>query len=852
MHMPLTWKFSCSILLGRGRENMEYRQEIIHFSQKIPGKIFLHKIGSVSRHWHSSLELLYVCEGQVQIVVGDTRHTLEPDDLILINSLAVHELYSEGASMVAVQIDLSALEQFEEYRSCYFDCCSEGRSGDPRFDFIKHLVARMIKENTPKENSLLTLALFSLLINELVSNFQTKIPESIEIRQKSIQQMNAVVKYVREHYAENLSLGQLAREFHFSEAHLSRFFRQQSGVTFSQYYADIRLDHAVSELLTTRSSIADIAVGNGFSDSRAFVSAFKKRYGMLPSDYRGQRGTFIPDLKTKNEVNYLNVSTSSVLSKLARYLNADVMREFNFDPGQKVISTKTHTVSAVENGKKLRHTWRTLCTVGSTLDLLDERVRDMLRRMQREMPYRYIKFHGLLSDDLLLYSEDDEGKPQLSFVYFDRVMDFLQELRLKPLMQFCFMPAALASDPHKVQFFTKQNTSLPKSMENWRFLIRHVTEHCIRRYGLEEVKTWLFSVWNEPDTTEEMFGFRNPEDFFTLYRETCRTVKEICPEFRFGTPGMLLLPDDPIGWYRAFFGYCADNACVPDFVNLHYYNDEIELTEAGLAQSKQLISKLSLDPDAFHHYLDQVYATFSAYHLTGKPLYMTEWNLTVSHRNLINDTCFKSCYLVKTILENYDRLQSFGYWFLTDLAREQQLPSQLFHGGLGLFTANGIPKAHYNALLLLAGLEDVCLGAGKGWFVTANADRSCFSILFYHYEHYNEIFSSGEMFDMTDTHRYTPFSDHDLQEVSLRIRDLPNGRYRVTESYVNQAAGSSFDAWVRLGAPEKLTPYDVEYLKASSFPGRKISETDVSEQVLYYNQILEPLEVRLVQIRPFT
>ena len=43
-----------------------------------------------------------------------------------------------------------------------------------------------------------------------------------------------------------------------------------------------------------------------------------------------------------------------------------------------------------------------------------------------------------------------------------------------------------------------------------------------------------------------MFGFRNPEDFFTLYQETCRTVKEICPEFRFGTPGMLLLPDDPM------------------------------------------------------------------------------------------------------------------------------------------------------------------------------------------------------------------------------------------------------------------------------------------------------------------
>lgn len=827
---------------------MEYRQEIIHFSQRVPGKIFLHRLGSVSRHWHNSLELLYVCEGQVRLVVNDVSHCLEQDDLILINSLAVHELYSEDTTMVAVQIDLSALEQFEDYKTCYFDCCSEGNSGDPRFDFLKHLIARLIKANTPKENPLLSLALFSLLVNELESGFHAKAPEATEVRQRVIRQMSGIVKYVHEHYAENLSLGQVAEQFHFSEAHLSRLFRQQTGVTFSQYYADIRIDHAVKELLTSRASIAEIAVGSGFSDARAFVAAFKKRYGVLPSDYRSRHGAFVPDIKSKNEVNYLSASSSTVLNSLARYLNADVIREYVPSQEKAMVSAKPCVISAAESGKKLRHTWRTLCTVGSTLDLLDERVREMLRRMQREMPFRYIKFHGLLSDDLMLYSEDAAGRPSLSFVYFDRVMDFLAELKLKPLMQFCFMPSALASDPEKVQFFSRQNTSLPNSMENWRFLIRGVTEHCIRRYGLDEVKSWLFSVWNEPDTTEEMFGFRDEQAFFALYRETRQAVKSVCGELRFGTPGMLMLPDDPLGWYSSFFDYCAQNACEPDFVNLHYYDDDIELVESGANNVNKLISKLSSDPDSFSRYLDQVYARFPAYHLAGKPLYMTEWNLTVSHRNLINDTCFKSCYLVKNILENYDRLQSFGYWFLTDLARELQLPEQIYHGGLGLFTVNGIPKAHYNAFLLLTGLEDICLSAGKGWFATANREGSRFAIIFYHYEHYNEIFSSGEPFDMTGTNRYTPFSDFSRQEVSLQLRDLPNGQYHVTETFVNRESGSSFDKWVELGAPEELTPYDVEYLKAASFPGRKHSEHTVTEHTLSYKQVLEPLEVRLVQI----
>ena len=185
---------------------------------------------------------------------------------------------------------------------------------------------------------------------------------------------------------------------------------------------------------------------------------------------------------------------------------------------------------------------------------------------------------------------------------------------------------------------------------------------------------------------------------------------------------------------------------------------------------------------------------------------------------------------------------------LTDLARELQLPGQVYHGGLGLFTANGIPKAHYNAFLLLAGLEDVCLGTGKGWFVTANRERSRFAVIFFHYEHYNGIFSAGESFDMTSTNRYTPFPDLSRQEVSLQLRDLPNGPYRITETFVNRASGSSFDKWVELGAPEDLTPCDVDYLQAASFPGRRHSEYMVTEQMLFYKQVLEPLEVRLVQI----
>lgn len=83
------------------------------------------------------------------------------------------------------------------------------------------------------------------------------------------------------------------------------------------------------------------------------------------------------------------------------------------------------------------------------------------------------------------------------------------------------------------------------------------------------------------------------------------------------------------------------------------------------------------------------------------PIYISEWNNTPSHQDYLNDTCYKSCYIAKNILENYDRLDGLAYWTLTDLMTEHSQTSNLFFGGLGLFTTNGIPKASYNSLLLL-------------------------------------------------------------------------------------------------------------------------------------------------------
>ena len=87
---------------------------------------------------------------------------------------------------------------------------------------------------------------------------------------------------------------------------------------------------------------------------------------------------------------------------------------------------------------------------------------------------------------------------------------------------------------------------------------------------------------------------------------------------------------------------------------------------------------------------------------------------------------------MKNLLENYDRLQSFGYWCLTDFIEELQLPNELYHGGLGMFTYNGIPKAHYNTFKFLTHLGKELLAKGNGYFVTRDGHKLV--IILYNYE----------------------------------------------------------------------------------------------------------------------
>ncbi len=831
---------------------MNEQYEIIRFDSDIPLKFRCIYLENMPSHWHREIELILILSGSVEITHEGKTSSLDEDDLLVINRNTVHMLNSQkGCTLVSLQINTSDFSGING-KTEYFSCDSSKDNNKGRYYTLKRMIAELVKNNSNEnaDNHYYNLSMLYAIYGELYKSFRVE-SAGRPSTQKYLSRLTSIIKYIDEHYKDGITLQDLADEQHLTVPYLSSFIEKYMGISFLNYYNEVRLDHATSDLLSTDRTIEDIAYTNGFPDPRSFTNLFKRRFGTLPSIYRKERK--VPPRSGNNELynesdqKEHGFSRESNLALLAKYLSAPAPQnspESQHRSYDKVVVRENISTANVK--KNLEHTFKTFTSVGRAKEILFADVQNMLTELQRDVGYEFIKFHGLLSDDMLVYEEDENGDPRYSFVYVDKVLDFLISIGLKPLLELSFMPSALADENSRSVYSSPFYIGMPKDMKKWTGLIEALTNHLIDRYGMRTVRTWLFCVWNEPDTSTSLFGFENDEDFYRLYLETYSTVKNINKAFRFGSPSLIVTYNTNRIWLTRFINWCKENSCVPDFMNVHFYDNDF--SDDSLHQHRPAHpahSRLNMDPNSFKKCITDIKKLFSELEINELPVYLTEWNLTVSHRNLLNDTCFKSCYLAKNLLENYDDLDSFGYWVLTDMIEETQPSKEEFHGGLGLFTYDGIKKPHYYAFEFINRMGNRLIDSGTGYFITKSHGR--IQIILYNYEHFNHLFAAGETYDMTFTERYTPFSKLGHMRVSLGLTDINARKCHIAEHVVNQKHGSAFDEWVRIGAP-KLDKTLLDYLHRVSIPKMETYEKKIEDGRITIEAFLDPLEVRLIEI----
>ena len=818
---------------------MQY--EMIDFSAYMPVRCVMHRLGYIERHLHDHFELLFVLSGSCTVLVGGHPVSLRAEDILTIDGHVPHELRGVECSVISVQFEQSLFEKtLPEPKHPHFDCNSAEQGNSAAFDHLRRLIARLVKNNVEQQEGypLRNWSLVYELMDELYNNFRVdSSPQQDAKAHRYAARIADITSIINASYTGGLTLTELAGRVHLSVPYLSKFFEQQFGMTFLAYLTKVRLNHAVEELLYTANTIEAISEHSGFPNSHAFVQAFRKEYGSLPSIYRR-------DFQRKEQPQAA-VEQHDYMASLKKYLDAP---EAAAPTGQAVVCTGS--CSAAEPVRQLRHSWRFLMNVGRAADLLYADVQGMVRQVQREIGFSYIKLSGVLSDELYLCSRNAAGELAYSFAYLDKVLDFVLSVGLRPLVQLSFMPAALAKYPGKRLF--GHLVSEPRDINEWVSLIETVIRHMLGRYGSTEVRQWLFCVWTQPETPRYMYGFSSDSAFYQFYQRTYQAVKGCDGGLAFGAaPSYYIAKPDYTNWYLPFLAWSKKNGCEPDFLNFTFYDTILVDTPKEGQSGKEAFGfvgsmKLNQAADGFRRFVGQVLDETKRLGWS-KPVYLAEWNSTPSQQDLLNDTCFKSCYIAKCILESYDELDSFGYWSLTDWMSEAPLPKELFFGGLGMFTVGGIPKAACHVFRMLRRLGSELLGQGPGWFVTAGDGG--YQVMLYNYRHFSHLYAMGERFDMTFTERYTPFSPEQAMDAHLRIDDVEDGEYLVQEMILNRRHGSAFDIWNSMGGLEPEGREELDYIKNRAVPAMRKFTVETHNHTLELDAWLDMLEVRLLIIQ---
>jgi len=141
------------------------------------------------------------------------------------------------------------------------------------------------------------------------------------------------------------------------------------------------------------------------------------------------------------------------------------------------------------------------------------------------------------------YTEDSKGMPVYNWTIINKIFDTYIERGMKPLVEIGFMPEALSTNPepyrHSWNIDQPYNniyagwTYPPKDYNKWAELIYQWVKHNMERYGEEEVKTWLWEPWNEPNIRYWSGTF---EEYCKLYDYTTDAVKRACPDCIVGGP----------------------------------------------------------------------------------------------------------------------------------------------------------------------------------------------------------------------------------------------------------------------------------------------------------------------------
>ena len=441
--------------------------------------------------------------------------------------------------------------------------------------------------------------------------------------------------------------------------------------------------------------------------------------------------------------------------------------------------------------------------------------------VKKECDFKYIRMHGLLSDDMAVYTEDGKGNPQYNYMYVDALYDYLLSIGIKPFVELGFMPNALASG-HQTIFWWKGNVTPPKDYKKWEDLIRNLTQHFTERYGTAEVKTWYFEVWNEPNLSPG-FWTGTQAEYFKLYQYTVKAIKSVNSDYKVGGPGTA-----GAAWESEMIDFCVKNNVPIDFISTHSYG----VKQGFLDEYGNSGTVLSKDSMAVSGDVLQSRKEIAASSKPNLELHYTEWSSSYTPADPIHDSYHEASYILEKIKQVGTVANSMSYWVFTDVFEEPGPRFTPFHGGFGLLTIQGIPKSAFYAYQFMnkLGKTELKNTDTRSW--ATKTDNGGIQLLFWNFT--NTLPDSVN----NQTYYVKDLPSKPKGKVKVSISHVPAGTYTLEIYKVGYRVNDVYTEYVDMGKPKQLNRQQVEELKSHNNGSPVDTETiEVKENTAFSKEL---------------
>jgi xylan 1,4-beta-xylosidase len=415
------------------------------------------------------------------------------------------------------------------------------------------------------------------------------------------------------------------------------------------------------------------------------------------------------------------------------------------------------------------------------------------------------------------YTEDAAGKPVYDWTIVDRIFDTYVKAKAKPFVEIGFMPEALSVKPQPYATKWRQKDSgtgwayPPKDYGKWGELVYQWVRHSVARYGREEVLTWYWELWNEPD----IFYWRGtPEEYNRLYDHTAAAVKRALPGAKVGGPGTT----DPANakaaaFLRQFLEHCARGGAPLDFITFHAKGSPKVIdgrVQMGLGRNLQNVAKGY-----------EIVASFPQFR--NLPIVLTEYDpegcaacsARVYPQNAYRNGTLYPCYTaasLKNVMLLADRYKTNIEGLLTWAFEFEDQP---YFDGLRTLATNGIDKPVLN-LFRMAGLM-----RGERVKVESSGAVGLDAILASGVRGAPDVDALAARSEREITVMAWNYHDDDIAgpdaAIKLTLAGLPPAARRVQVRHyrIDRDHSNAYTVWQRMGSPQNPTPAQYAQLEAA-------------------------------------